>query len=88
MLPHRGPPMTKLRKLRELAGLTQFTVAKKSRVPRMRLSLAECGQLRLSADEEAAVREAIREGLEQHAAQLQRLLVSKQAKHEVATAQA
>jgi hypothetical protein len=54
----------------------------------MRLSLAESGQLRLRPEEEAAVREAIREGLEQHAAQLRRLLASKQARPEVATAQA
>ncbi|PYT58127.1 MAG: hypothetical protein DMG35_18740 [Acidobacteria bacterium] len=80
--------MTALRKLRERAGLTQFTVAKKSSVPRMRLSLAESGQLRLRPEEEAAVREAIRKGLEQHAAQLRRLLASKQGKPEVATAQA
>jgi len=72
--------MKALRRLRERAGLTQFTVARKSGVPRMRLSLAECGQLRLRPEEEAAVREAIREGLEQQAAQLRRLLASSQTK--------
>ena len=78
--------MTALRKFREKAGQTQFVVARKSRVPRMRLSLAESGQLRLRPEEESAVRKAIREELEKHAAQLHRLLASKQAKHEVATA--
>jgi hypothetical protein len=46
----------------------------------MRLSLAESGQLRLSLKEQAAVREAIREGIEQQAARLRHLLVGKQTK--------
>jgi hypothetical protein len=54
----------------------------------MRLSLAESGQLRLRPEEEVAVRAAIREGVEQHAAQLRRLLASRQTKTpEIATAQ-
>lgn len=69
-----GVSMTTLRTLRERAGLTQFVVARKSGVTRMRLSLAECGQLRLRPEEEAAVRKAIREGVEEEAARLQRLL--------------
>ena len=41
----------------------------------MRLSLAQkCGQLRLRPEEEAAVRGAIREGIEQQAAHLLKLL--------------
>lgn len=72
--------MKTLRALRERAGLTQFTVARKSGVPRMRLSLAECGQLRLRPEEEAAVRRAIREGIEERAARLQHLLSGKQVK--------
>jgi transcriptional regulator with XRE-family HTH domain len=74
--------MKALRKLREQAGLTQFVVARKAGVPRMRLSLAECGQLRLSREEEAAVREAICNGIRQQAAQLHQLLSGKQAKVE------
>jgi len=46
----------------------------------MRLSLAESGQVRLTAEEEAAVREAIRQGIEEHAARLRHLLVGKQTK--------
>jgi transcriptional regulator with XRE-family HTH domain len=72
--------MKVLRKLRESAGLTQFAVARKSGVSRMRLSLAESGQLRLSPEEELAVREAIREGIEKQAAQLQHLLARAQTK--------
>lgn len=73
--------MKALRKLRERAGLTQFGVARKSGVTRMRLSLAESGQLRLSPREEAAVRDAIRQGIEKSTARLQHLLSSKQTKH-------
>ncbi len=72
--------MRALRRLREKAGITQFTVARKSGVTRMRLSLAESGQVRLTAEEEAAVREAIRQGIEEHAARLRHLLVGKQTK--------
>jgi len=77
--------MKALRRLREKAGLTQFTVARKSGVTRMRLSLAESGQLRLTKEEEAAVREAIHQGIEEHAARLRHLLVGKQAKPAEAT---
>jgi len=74
--------MKALRRLRERARLTQFVVAQKSGVTRMRLSLAESGQLRLRPEEEAAVREAIREGIEQQAARLRQLLSDQ---HKVAT---
>jgi transcriptional regulator with XRE-family HTH domain len=74
--------MKALRRLREKAGLTQFTVALKSGVPRMRLSLAESGQLRLRPDEEDALRRAILEGIEQQATQLRQLLSGKLAKAE------
>jgi hypothetical protein len=66
--------MTSIKKERERSRLTQFFVASRSGVPRMRLSLAECGQLRLRPEEEAAVRGAIREGIEQQAAHLLKLL--------------
>jgi hypothetical protein len=51
----------------------------------MRLSLAESGQLRLTAEEEAAVREAIRRGIKEQAAQLRHLLGGKQTKTAVVT---
>lgn len=72
--------MKTLRALRERARLTQFTVARKSGVSRMRLSLAECGRLRLRPEEEEAVRQAIREGIEEQTARLQHLLTCKQSK--------
>jgi transcriptional regulator with XRE-family HTH domain len=68
--------MTALRKRRERSGLTQYVVSRRAGVSRMRLSLAECGQLHLRPEEEAAVRRVIREGIEKHATQLQRVLAS------------
>ena len=55
----------------------------------MRLSLAESGHLRLRPEEEEAVREAIRQGIEQQAEHLRKLLAGAQTKAPmVATAQA
>ena len=77
--------MTALRKWREKAGQTQFVVARKSRVPRMRLSLAESGQLRLRPEEEAAIRSAICDGIEEQVAHLRKLLMGAQATAPVVT---
>jgi transcriptional regulator with XRE-family HTH domain len=70
--------MTALRKRRERSGLTQYVVSRRAGVSRMRLSLAECGQLQLRPEEEAAVRRVIREGIEKHTAKLQRILLTVQ----------
>jgi transcriptional regulator with XRE-family HTH domain len=43
--------MKDLRELRELAGITQFALSRRSQVSRMRLSLAECEQIELNAKE-------------------------------------
>jgi transcriptional regulator with XRE-family HTH domain len=43
--------MKDLRAMRELAGITQFSLSRRSGVSRMRLSLAECGETELSAEE-------------------------------------
>jgi transcriptional regulator with XRE-family HTH domain len=72
--------MRALRNLRVEAGLTQFVVAGKSGVTRTRLSLAESGQLRLSSEEEAVVRGAIHDGIEEKAVRLRNLLSSGQNK--------
>ena len=72
--------MKALRRLRERASLTQFFVARKSGVTRMRLSLAESGQLRLTRGEETAVRDAIRQGIQEQTARLQHLLSGKETK--------
>ena len=59
-----------LRGAREVAGLSQFAVAKRSGIPRMRLSLAECGEIQLRLAEIESVREVLRNEMERRAAQL------------------
>jgi transcriptional regulator with XRE-family HTH domain len=63
-----------LKTAREMSGLSQFTAARKAGIPRMRLSLAECGQINLSPDEEIALRAVLRRAIEQRAAVLQNAL--------------
>jgi hypothetical protein len=53
--------MTSLVERRKKSGMSQFLLAKSSGVPRMRLSLAETGQITLTGDEAAAVRRALSE---------------------------
>jgi transcriptional regulator with XRE-family HTH domain len=48
-----------LKELRRMADLTQFQLAQRCGVSRMRLSLAECGQIELNAKEDSAVRKAL-----------------------------
>lgn len=44
---------------RKRSGMSQFLCAQSSGVSRMRLSLAETGQVKLTAQEESAVRRAL-----------------------------
>lgn len=55
--------MTDLRKTRVVAGISQFAAAKESGIPRMRLSLAETGQLKLQPKEKEALRSVLRRAL-------------------------
>lgn len=55
--------MDNLRKTRQVAGMSQFRAAKESGIPRMRLSLAETGQLQLQPAEKAALRSVLRRAL-------------------------
>jgi transcriptional regulator with XRE-family HTH domain len=71
--------MDGIRELRTMANLTQFEVAKKSGLDRTRLSLAECGHVTLSHEEEVAVRKALLDHIESRAAQLRDVLSGKQA---------
>jgi len=66
-----------LRQLRKMAGLTQWELAQRCGVSRMRLSLAECGQVELSAEEEADVRGVLLEVIKARAAQLRGVLSDK-----------
>jgi len=60
----------KIKDLRGMADLTQFELAQRCGVSRMRLSLAECGQLKLHPEEVSAVRKILLEAIEGRAAQL------------------
>jgi transcriptional regulator with XRE-family HTH domain len=51
--------LKELKRLRELAGLTQFVVSKKSGVERTRLSMAECGHVMLTAQERENIRRVL-----------------------------
>jgi hypothetical protein len=53
--------MKKLVERRKKSGMSQFLCAQRSGIPRMRLSLAETGQIELSEQEEAAVGQALNE---------------------------
>lgn len=68
-----------LKQLRKLAGLTQFELAQRCGVSRMRLSLAECGQVKLREDEQSAVRTVLIESIETRASQLRSVLSERQA---------
>jgi transcriptional regulator with XRE-family HTH domain len=46
---------------RKRAGMSQFQLSQRSGVPRMKLSLAETGQIELSQKEEEALRRALTE---------------------------
>jgi len=63
-----------LRQLRRMADLTQFDLARRSGVSRMRLSLAECGQVKLQTKEELSVRKVLLEQIESRADRLNQVL--------------
>jgi hypothetical protein len=53
--------MSELSELRKRSGMSQFLCAQLAGISRMRLSLAETGQVHLNQVEESAVRRVIRE---------------------------
>ena len=55
---------------RELAGLSQYAVARKAHISRMRISLAECGEIELSVEEQNALRRVLLRALELRALQV------------------
>jgi transcriptional regulator with XRE-family HTH domain len=68
-----------LRQLRKMADLTQWELAQRCGVSRMRLSLAECGQVELRPEEETNVRSVLLELIRTRAAQLRGVLSDKAA---------
>jgi transcriptional regulator with XRE-family HTH domain len=71
--------MENLRAMRQLAGLTQISLSRRAGVSRMRLQLAEAGQVSLRAEEEASLRSALREAITKQAERLQGVLASTEA---------
>jgi transcriptional regulator with XRE-family HTH domain len=68
-----------IKELRRMADLTQFQLAQRCGVSRMRLSLAECGHLELNAHENSAVRKTLLGVIEHRAVQLKGVLSGKEA---------
>ncbi|HEY4764487.1 MAG TPA: hypothetical protein VIH75_12475 [Candidatus Sulfotelmatobacter sp.] len=68
----------KLKQMRGMADLTQFELAQRCGVSRMRLSLAECEQLQLRPDEDSAVRKVLLEIIKSRAAQIEHVLSSRE----------
>jgi transcriptional regulator with XRE-family HTH domain len=75
--------MERLLALREVSGLSQFTVARKSDVSRMRLSLAETGQLTLSDEEEARIRAVLLIAIEARSLRLRAVLADSRTEAEI-----
>ena len=65
--------MREIRRLREAAGASQIRIAKLAGLPRMRLSLAETGDVDLNIKEVAAVRRAIAKFATTSATELQKI---------------
>jgi transcriptional regulator with XRE-family HTH domain len=68
-----------IKKLRKMADLTQFELAQRCGVSRMRLSLVECGQFELHSEEELAVRKVLLAAIEDRSAQLRGALSGRDA---------
>ncbi len=66
--------MKDLRSLCEASGLTQFQLATRSGVSRMRLSLAECGDVVLTGEEERRVRECVLGAVREQSSKLKMIL--------------
>jgi transcriptional regulator with XRE-family HTH domain len=66
--------MEEIRELREIAGLTQFEMAKLSGIERSRLSLAECRHVVLAPAEIAKFKAVLLAVLGQRAEQVQEVL--------------
>jgi transcriptional regulator with XRE-family HTH domain len=65
-----------LRALRTLAAVSQFTLARRSGIPRVRISLFESGQLELGFEERARIHAALLKIIEAKSLQLQSVLAN------------
>jgi predicted transcriptional regulator len=65
-----------LRQKRELVGLSQIALSRQAGISRMRLQLAEAGQLSLRSEEVESVSRVLREAIERRTAALANALTS------------
>jgi len=65
-----------LRATRELTGLSQIALAQRAGVSRMRLQLAEAGEVKLRPEEVEAVNRTLRDAIEHRTATLKNALVA------------
>jgi len=65
-----------LKKLRGMADWTQTRTARASGVHRTKLSQAECGEIELSPEEDAAVRRVLLVAIRERAARMQSVLTN------------
>ncbi len=70
--------MMDLRQLRRSARLTQFELAQRTGINRVRLSFAECGYTVLSRAEQDAIRTAIAGAAKSHTDRIRRALAENQ----------
>lgn len=68
--------MNDLRELRHMAGWTQMKTAHASGINRAKLSQAECREIQLSQQEEAAVRRVLIVAIQDRAARIDGVLAS------------
>ena len=66
---------------RKKSGMSQFLCAQASGVSRMRLSLAETGQVKLTPAEETAVHQALNDYISGKAREISQLLHDQELKH-------
>jgi len=65
-----------LRRARQIARLTQLELSQRTGIDRAKLGLAECVYICLSEDEQAAIRRAVAEAAETHAASVRTSLAA------------
>jgi transcriptional regulator with XRE-family HTH domain len=67
--------MLAIRECRKAAKVSQYELARRSGISRMRLSLAECGYVELDPDEDRTLRAAIRSAVREQVATFRAQLV-------------
>jgi transcriptional regulator with XRE-family HTH domain len=73
--------MMNLVERRKRSGMSQFLCAQRSGISRMRLSLAETGQVVLTAAEQSAIDRALKEYIVCRAQEIKRLLKEQEPEH-------